>query len=230
MDLHRDTHAKGAKLLSNVVVFDLETTGLSPSDDEIIQIAAVRIERGTIRSMDRFFSFVKPNRSIESFITSLTGITNDHVKTAPDALLAFKQFSVFCSDSLLIAHNGHAFDVPFIRSACGSSLANSREFRYIDSMHLSWLTWGRERYRSHSLDAVVSRLQIKSGHVRRHDARGDVTLLAQCVVRLVERLDRDGWKQQLNVYCCMLPWEDTSGTEALTTAGSGRPAPARNVR
>ena len=140
MDLHRDTLNNGAKLLSNTVVFDLETTGLSPSDDEIIQIAAVRIERGTIRTTDQFFSYVKPNRSIESFITSLTGITNDHVKTAPTALPALTQFSAFCADSHLIAHNGHAFDIPFIRSACGSKLANSREYRYFDSMHLSWLT------------------------------------------------------------------------------------------
>jgi DNA polymerase III epsilon subunit family exonuclease len=213
MDMRRDTLTKGERLLSNVVVFDLETTGLSPTDDEIIQIAAVRIERGVIQTMDRFISYVKPNRSIASFIISLTGITNERLKTAPGALSALKKFSAFCGDALLIAHNGHAFDIQFIRSACCNSMSNIREFRYFDSMHLSWLAWGRERYRSHSLDAVVSRLQINTEHSRRHDAQGDVTLLAQCVVRLVERLDRDGWQRQPTVYYCVLPWEETRGTE-----------------
>lgn len=207
IDMRRGTLTKDERLLSNVVVFDLETTGLSPSDDEIIQIAAVRIERGTICTTDRFISYVKPNRSIASFITSLTGITNEHVKTASDVISTLKKFSAFCGDALLIAHNGHAFDIRFIRSACSSSMSSVREFRYFDSMHLSWLAWGRERYRSHSLDAVVSRLQIGTGRIRRHDAQGDITLLAQCVVRLVERLEHDGWQRQPKVYYCVLPWE-----------------------
>jgi len=103
--------------LSNVVVFDLETTGLSPSNDEIIQIAAVKIGGGKVLANDSFFSYVRPTRRISSFITDLTGITDDDVEDAPPSLDALKQFAAFCGDSLLVAHNGHAFDIPFIRSS-----------------------------------------------------------------------------------------------------------------
>ncbi len=191
--------------LSNVVVFDLETTGLSPSSDEIIQIAAVRINGGKVLANDSFFSYVRPTRRISSFITDLTGITDDEVEDAPPALDALKQFAAFCGDSLLIAHNGHAFDIPFIRSACDRRRLPVREARYVDSMHLSWLVWGRDAGLSHSLDAVLSRLRVGTGGVRRHDARGDVTILAKCYLKLVDHLGRAGWPQHPKIYTCALP-------------------------
>ena len=74
------------------VVFDLETTGLSPYSEEIIQIAAVRMNRGVVLESESFATYVNPGRRISSFITSYTGITNQHVMAAPDPVEALARF------------------------------------------------------------------------------------------------------------------------------------------
>jgi DNA polymerase III epsilon subunit family exonuclease len=223
MSLNDNPIRGGSDGLANAVVFDLETTGLSPSNDEIIQIAAVRIDSGKVRASDRFFSYVRPTRRISPFITDLTGITDDDVEDAPPALDVLKQFAAFCGDSLLVAHNGHAFDIPFIRSACDRRRLPVREARYVDSMHLSWLVWGREAGLSHSLDAVLYRLRVGTQGARRHDARGDVTILAKCYLKLVDHLGRTGWPQQPKIYSCALPFE--SAQDAATPDGVQPTAP-----
>ena len=65
------------------VVFDLETTGLSSRFDEIIQIAAARLGTGGVVTEEVFATFVRPEATIPSFITGLTGISNRDVAGAP---------------------------------------------------------------------------------------------------------------------------------------------------
>ena len=207
MSFMRDTvpFDPDAPLLKSLVVFDLETTGLYPGDDEIIQIAALRLVDGSIRRNDHFFSYVNPGRSIDPFITDYTGISDRDVAGAPGPQEAVKAFSEFCGSSLLVAHNGHAFDIPFLQRASARSRRSLRPINYIDSMHMSWQVWGRGRGISHSLDNVVSRLRVPSGDVRRHDARGDVLLLARCVVAMLERMTRARRACRLSVYSSHLP-------------------------
>jgi len=192
-------------LLKNLVVFDLETTGLSAYDDEIIQIAALRIRDGRIRAGDSFATYARPRRSIPPFITRYTGITNADVRDAPTPRQAVGAFSAFCGNALLVAHNGHNFDIPFLQRVCARNGNLVREAAYIDSMHLSWQVWGRARGMSHGLDAVIGRLGVRLRGARRHDARGDVTLLADCLLELLERMRRGGREHHLNVYRCALP-------------------------
>jgi DNA polymerase III epsilon subunit family exonuclease len=191
--------------LRNLVVFDLETTGLSPQDDEIIQIAALRIVDGEIAAGEDFFSYVKPRRRIDPFITGFTGITDRDVHEAPGPVEVLARFSRYCGDALLVAHNGHTFDVPFLRRACDRRRCSVRQVSYIDSLHLSWGVWGRARGVSHALDRVVSRLRVATEGIRRHDARGDVALLSRCVVKLLDRLERSADEHSVNVYPCVLP-------------------------
>ena len=68
-------------LLNDYTVFDIETTGLDSSYDEIIEIGAIKVRNGTIVS--KFHSFVKPQREIDEYVVELTGITNEMVKNAP---------------------------------------------------------------------------------------------------------------------------------------------------
>lgn len=89
----------------NIVIFDLETTGFSPSANEIIQIAGVRMRGGRILEEEAFATFVKPTSPIPWFITECTGITDAQVQNAPTAADALVNFSRFIGDATLIAHS-----------------------------------------------------------------------------------------------------------------------------
>ena len=108
---------------------------------------------------------------------------------APAAAEALRAFSHFAGGgTTLVAHNGGRFDVPFIRESCLRHRLPVRETAFIDSCRLSRQLWGGRG--GHGLDAVMGRLGLSTAGVRRHDARGDVDLLAQAVRRMWERLER----------------------------------------
>ena len=173
----------------DIVIFDLETTGLSPSWHEIIQIAAVRLRGGRVVAEESFDTFVKPRERIPPFITSYTGISNAHVQGAPDAAEALRSFSRFAGQSLLVAHNGQRFDMPFIRESCARHALPTRTVGFVDSMAFSRKLWGGRG--GHGLDAVMGRLQLGLDGARRHDARGDVQVLAEAVRRMWAQLSPD---------------------------------------
>lgn len=92
----------------NFVVIDLETTGLAPQTDEIIEIGAVKIIDNQLAST--FQTFVRPRTAVSGFITDLTGITQDMLKDAPVIESAIDLFQDF-ADSMpgehcfWVAHN-----------------------------------------------------------------------------------------------------------------------------
>lgn len=182
--------------LSDWVVFDLETTGLSPHMDSIIQIAAVRMRGGRVVAGEVFSSFVDPMRPIPTWITQYTGIRNSDVKGAPPAGRALVEFSRFVGQSTLVAHNGHRFDMKFLAAGCQKEQLMTRPVAYHDSLGLSWEVWGRRGLR-HGLDAVLSRLELMDPGIRRHDARGDVELLARAIESMCDRLRNDGKSEAL---------------------------------
>lgn len=189
----------------DLVVFDLETTGLSSTNDEIIQIAAVRMVEGRIVEDDTFFSYVKPEKPIPSFITSYTGVTEKDVAKAPHPPTALSRFSRFCGDSLLVAHNGKSFDGPFIAKTCERHAMRTREVDSVDSMHLSWNLWGRVKGVSHSLDNVIARLGVSQMDIRRHDARGDVLVTARCVQKMMVLLKERGQEISFSIHMNRIP-------------------------
>ncbi len=95
-----------------VVVFDFETTGLSPQHgDRPIEIGAVLIDNNMI--IDRFQGLMNPGFRISSFIESLTGIGNDMVEAAPPCEAVMEKFAAFIGDYPLVAHNA-SFDRKFL--------------------------------------------------------------------------------------------------------------------
>ena len=110
------------KKLNDYIVIDTETTGLSHYNNEIIEIAAIRIENGKI--IDQFQTLVKPHNVISPNITRITGITNEMVKNSPDILNVLPDFLKFIGDSPLIGHN-ITFDLRFLNSYLEENLTNS---------------------------------------------------------------------------------------------------------
>ena len=93
------------------VVLDIETTGFSPQNNEIIELSALKIVNGEIN--DKFSKLVKPSGYVSSYITQLTGITPLMLKNADDITKVIIEFKDFCSDNILVGHN-ITFDLSFI--------------------------------------------------------------------------------------------------------------------
>ena len=99
---------------ASFVVFDLETTGLSPARSRIVEIGAQRVEALAIGAT--FETFVNPGLPLPPAITALTGIGPADVRGAPGPDLAVRRFLAFAGDAVLVAHNAR-FDMGFLDRA-----------------------------------------------------------------------------------------------------------------
>ncbi|HSJ94270.1 MAG TPA: 3'-5' exonuclease, partial [Gaiellaceae bacterium] len=99
---------------ATVVVFDLETTGLSARTAEICEIGAVRI-RG-LEPAGTFETLVRPGAPLPSAVAALTGIRDAELRRAPPLGAAVRRFLAFAGDCVLVAHNAR-FDVGFLDRA-----------------------------------------------------------------------------------------------------------------
>jgi len=176
---------------TSFVIFDLETTGLYPDGCEIIQIAATRFRNGEVVAGDAFFSYCRPGQRISRFISDYTGITDQDVRDAPRPIEVLVQFSKFVGGSVIMAHNGHRFDIKFLEATCRRHRAPTRTVESIDSISLSKRLFGTTRGTGHSLDRVMQRLGLNVSKYQRHDARGDIMALADSVKIMWLRLGLD---------------------------------------
>ena len=96
------------------VSIDLETTGLNPKRDRIIEIGAIRVEQGEITG--EFSTFVNPGRKLEERITELTGIREKDLVDAPELDEVFPQLLEFMGELPLLGHR-ILFDYSFLKKA-----------------------------------------------------------------------------------------------------------------
>ena len=167
-----------------MVVFDIETTGLSNRSCKIIEIGAVKIKGGEI--IDRMDIFVDPECPIPPEITELTSITDEMVKGAPKEKEATEAFLRFAGDRLLIAHNAN-FDVGFIRASCER---NSLPFEntFLDTVGLS--KYVNPDLKRHKLDIIAKYYKLDDFH--HHRASDDAEILAHIFFEMIRRLRSEG--------------------------------------
>lgn len=99
-------------MLKSYIAFDVETTGLNPMENEIIEIGALKVRDGKVA--ERFMEFIHPTVPISAAITNLTGITNEMVAGARPRCEVVSDFLDFCEDDILIGHNV-SFDYSFMK-------------------------------------------------------------------------------------------------------------------
>ena len=153
-------------MLKSYIAFDLETTGLKPQENEIIEIGALKVREGKV--VDRFMEFIHPLSPISSAISELTGITNDMVATARSCEQVLPDFLDFCEDDVLIGHNV-MFDYSFTKcsaSKCGLPF----EKNGLDTLKIARKV--HKDFPSKSLGALCDYYHIenKSAHRAYHDA------------------------------------------------------------
>ena len=168
------------------VVFDIETTGFSVNYDEIIEIAAHKVEHGIITSV--FESFVNPNRPIPEKITALTSITDEDVRDAEPIEEVLKKFLAFADGAILVAHNAR-FDVEFIYAKMKKCGMEKKVFPAIDTLDLFRAGYYND-VKKFNLKELTSYFKVKQEH--HHRASDDTRVTALCFVYMLEDLYKKG--------------------------------------
>ena len=176
-DAQRTVRGGGQRPLScDVVVFDLETTGLSPKNDAIVEIGAVRLRGGEI--VDQLTTYADPRRPIPAEASKISGITDDMVAGAPSQFEAVTRLLNFIGDAAVAAHNA-AFDVGFV-SRVAEEMGRPFTAPVIDTVLLSRALV--PQLSQHNLKAVCRHFGVKNE--RHHRAAQDARATAEVYVGL----------------------------------------------
>lgn len=167
---------------------DVETTGLSPSFNSVIEVGAVIVSK--LRVGKKFSTFVNPGREIPYFITQLTGITEADVEDAPFFDEIAHGLLEFTEDSVIGGHN-FSFDNSFLKkefNLCGVD--------YFKNPQVCTLRIARRLYpmlKSKSLGNVASHLRLKNENA--HRALQDAAVTARIFIKMAKELiEKEGLK------------------------------------
>ena len=164
LDLHESTY----------VVFDVETTGLSAMNNDLIQIAASKMYKGNI--LEQFDEFIDPGHPLSAFTTELTGITDNHLVGAKPLHQVLEEFQAFCKDTVLVAHNA-SFDVGFMNANYARENLPKITQPVIDTLEFARNLY--PEYKRHGLGPLTKRFQVALDHhhMANYDAEATGRLL-----------------------------------------------------
>ncbi len=175
-------HPKGQNLKSEYVVFDLETTGFYAGKDKITEIGAVKIKGGKV--VDRYGTFINPERSIPLKVQKITGIDMMMVKDAPTIEEKLTDFLDFCGDAILVAHNAD-FDMGFIEvfaKAQGILVENT----VLDTLELARIFF--PKMKNYKLGTLAKHFKVPL--VNAHRAVDDAEATAWVLLKMFEHMNQ----------------------------------------
>lgn len=171
------------EVMNRYVVIDLETTGHSPTNnDKIIEVGIVIVEDDKI--IGEYGTFLNPNKSIPTFISNLTGITDEDVEDAPSFLEKADEIVAFFEDSYLIAHNV-PFDLGFLNAELIKNNKKPLKNPVIDTVELARILFPQAP--SYKLSQLAEYTDIQ--HIDPHRALSDAYVTASLFLSLKQKLD-----------------------------------------
>jgi DNA polymerase III epsilon subunit-like protein/peroxiredoxin len=169
-----------------IVVIDVETTGLDPARDDLLELATVALDDGAVG--DCWSSFVKPGRAIPAGATAVHGITDSMVVEAPSALSVAPELRRRCGSHHLAFHHAR-FDLPFVAALLRAAGEPPLYNPVVDTLGLAR---GLAGLAGHSLQELAVRLGLPAEPP--HRALADALTTARLLVALTAH-----WEAELGV-------------------------------
>lgn len=173
------------------VVFDTETTGLSPSKDRIVELSAIRFVDGIPTEI--FETFINPEREISPQASAINHITNDMVADAPTISEVLPSFEAFVGKSPLVAHNLE-FDIKFLFYS--GSIITDTPRKYYDTLAQSQKMLKKFRSYDSDWDVIDHKLGTIAEYFDitfpcQHRASGDAMVAGKVFLKLIEKKQKD---------------------------------------
>lgn len=180
--------------ISDYVVFDLETTGIRPDTDEIIEISAIRVRDH--KAVDEYSTLVNPGMHIPAAASRVNHITDDMVAEAPELAEALGDFLEFVGNDILVGHNIHSFDLNFICQGALRIFGAEVDNDYIDTLYMARQCLPELSH--HKLSDVAAYFHISTKGA--HRALADCAMNQKCYEEM-GKIFRQKQKTQPEVLC-----------------------------
>ena len=167
-------------------VFDTETTGLNPTEDEIISVSAVRIVNNRLLRHENFDQLVDPKKKLSPTAAEITSISQDMLQGQPTIQQVLPPFYKFTEGTVLIAHNA-AFDMRMLQVKEGQTGVRFTN-PVLDTLLLSAITHASNK--DHSLEAIAQRLGVNI--IGRHTSLGDAIVTGEIFLKMIPLLAQRG--------------------------------------
>ena len=160
------------------VAIDVETTGLSPVKNELIEISAIKYNGS--QKIDVFSTLIKPKTKIPYYITNITGITNEMVESSPYIEDVMPKLLDFVGNNPIVAHNAN-FDYGFIQNYSNNAFSKNK---LIDTVSI-----GRKMYPNlpnHKLGTIAKYIGITEDGF--HRAEFDCECCAKIYINYLKKI------------------------------------------
>ncbi len=181
--LSKKAGKKRFEYVSDYVLFDLETTGISWEKDEVVEISAVKVKDGKI--IDEYSTLVNPGMPIPYYASEVNGITDDMVADSPAFDEALGEFLEFAGDAVLVGHNIHAFDLKFMQKSSRKYYGKLIGNDYIDTLMLARLYLPEMKH--HTLSDLAEHYGISTAGA--HRALADCKMNQQVFENLKKEIE-----------------------------------------
>ena len=169
--------------MTDMVVYDLETTGLNPKTAEIVEIAAHRLS-AIGDEVERYYRLVRPpGGHIPQSATRIHGVDTETVKTSPGIEMVLPEFLGFIQNRILIGHNVAEYDNPILARDLRRYLKRDLSAPHYDTLATARRLFPRQRC---SMSALAEKFEIEHG--RLHSALEDVRVNREIFKELI-RID-----------------------------------------
>lgn len=167
------------------IAFDLETTGVVPGVDQIVEIGAVRFVDGQPESV--FVTLVDPRRPMPAAASVVNGINDDMLKGQPFIEDLLQPFADFCGDDPIVAHNA-SFDAQFLTADIKKHELPAPRGLVLDTLPISRKVFpGLPNYK---LSTLVQHLKIQAAEY--HRAQADAASCGQLFTEMLKRISVAG--------------------------------------